>query len=145
MKIKKINLQSFKDSRGELYVGELYKQLPFAIKRIYFFKDIGFEEVRGGQAHKKLQQVAICLNGSCELNINDGIYKNKIKLDSSGEAWFIPNDVWREFTSFSSDCTLLILASELYDENDFINDFSEYLAFLNRESQQINTNKEGTE
>jgi len=86
--------------------------------------------VRGKHAHKKLQQILFCIHGSCKLRLDDGLSKEEIDLNNPNEGILITNNMWREMYDFSSDAVLLVLASELYDESDYIRDYDEFLKYV---------------
>ncbi len=127
--IKTINLVPLGDERGFLVVFESNKidSVPFEIKRVYYIFDTKEGVARGFHAHKKLKQIAVCVKGGCRFVLDDGVEKQEIILDSSVEGLVIEGLVWREVYDFSPDCVLMILASEHYDESDYIWDYQEFL------------------
>lgn len=132
-----INFQELGDSRGSLVAIEMgqNKEIPFEVKRIYYIYRTENGVSRGYHAHKKLKQVAFAIHGSCEMILDNGIVREKIVLDTPTKGILIENMLWREMLNFSKDCVLLVLASEHYDENDYIrsyNDFMEYVNNANR-------------
>ena len=86
--------------------------------------------VRGHHAHKCLKQVLICVHGSCKIHLDNGHETEEILLDRPTLGLYIENDMWREMYDFSPDAVLLVLASELYDESDYIRDYDEFLKFV---------------
>ena len=131
MKIKFINFDIKGDKRGKLIAIEQLKDIPFEIKRVYYIFDTKSEIRRGSHAHKNLQQVAICLNGSCKFLLDNGKERvEDIILDSPNKGLFIDKMIWREMYDFSENCVLLVIASEYYDENDYIRDYEEFLKIL---------------
>jgi len=125
------DFQCHSDGRGDLFVAEYRKELPFLVKRIYYICDIKDKEiVRGLHAHKKLRQVMICLGGECSVIVDDGKKRETIVLDRPGKAIFIEPGVWREITNFSRNATLMVLASDLYDEDDYIRNYEDYLKYI---------------
>lgn len=113
-----IELPTFSDKRGKLTVIE--KVLPFEIKRVYYIYEA--KEKRGGHRHKKNIQALICLNGSCEIFINDGEKKETILLDSPSKCLIVEPKDWHTMDNFSDGSILLVLASEYYDINDYIDE-----------------------
>ena len=113
-----IDLPTFEDSRGNLTVIE--RILPFKIKRSYFIYNVSQE--RGGHRHKKTKQAFICLGGSCEIYINNGIIENKIILDSPNKCLIVEAEDWHTMDKFSLGSTLLVLASEYYARDDYIDE-----------------------
>ena len=125
-----INLLNFNvlgDSRGSLVALEGNKSIPFAIKRIYYIFGTQPGVSRGFHAHYNLEQVAICVSGSCSFVIDDGKKRESVVLDSPDIGLHIEGLKWREMHDFSEDCVLMVLASELYDESDYIRSYDEFL------------------
>jgi uncharacterized RmlC-like cupin family protein len=100
--------------------------ISFSIKRVYYLYDVPLNGERGGHAHKNLCQVLIALNGSFELLLDDGEKTKKIVLDRPDIGLYIPNGIWREMNKFSKNSVCLVLASEDYDENDYIRNYQEF-------------------
>lgn len=125
--VKLISFESLGDHRGSLVALEQNKNIPFAIKRIYYIFDTKQGVVRGLHAHKALKQVAIALKGSCRFVLDDGNTKEDIILDCPTKGILIDSCLWREMHDFSDDCVLMVLASEHYDESDYIRDYAVFL------------------
>lgn len=115
------------DHDGKLVALEKNEEIPFEIKRVYYIYDTQSDVIRGKHAHKNLQQVIICVKGCCDFIIDDGSSREKIHLDDPTQGLHIKNNIWREFTNFSNDCVVMVLASEHYDPNDYIKDYNEFL------------------
>ena len=130
MQIEKYIFQRHGDDRGQLVAIEEYKDIPFRVKRVYYMYDTGEGVTRGFHAHKSLQQILICIHGSCKIRLDDGKEKKVIPLDKPYEGLYISNAVWREMFDFSPDAVLMVLASELYDEGDYIRNYEEFLKYL---------------
>lgn len=130
MEIRKINFEAHGDDRGQLVALEQYKDFPFEVKRVYYIYDTLTDVVRGHHAHKCLKQVLICVHGSCKIHLDNGHETEEILLDRPTLGLYIENDMWREMYDFSPDAVLLVLASELYDESDYIRDYDEFLKFV---------------
>ena len=130
MEYKKLDFQTFGDKNGSLIALEENKNIPFDIKRVYYIFDNKKGVRRGFHAHKNLEQVLICVNGSCEILLDDGKEKSIIKLENRNEGLFIEKLVWREMFNFSADCVLMVLASDYYDEKDYIRDYNEFKNYL---------------
>ncbi len=113
-----IELPTFSDKRGKLTVIE--KVLPFEIKRVYYIYET--KDKRGGHRHKKNTQALICLNGSCEIYINDGFKKETVKLDKPSKCLILEPKDWHTMDNFTDGAILLVLASEYYDINDYIDE-----------------------
>lgn len=101
--------------------------IPFKIERVYYLYDVPSDAYRGGHAHKKLQQFIIALSGSFEVLLDDSEIKQKIMLNKPNKGLLIPTGVWRELDNFSSGAVCLVLASEEYDEDDYIRDYDAFI------------------
>jgi oxalate decarboxylase/phosphoglucose isomerase-like protein (cupin superfamily) len=106
--------------------------IPFEIKRIYYLFDVPGGESRGGHAHKNLHQIIIAASGSFDVIINDGKIKRSIVLNRPNYGLYVPPGIWRDLENFSSGSVLLVMASEKYDENDYIRDYEDYKIFKSR-------------
>ena len=133
MKIQKITFQQIGDDRGWLSVAEYGKQIPFFVKRIYYIYGVKDGKRRGYHAHKNLQQIMFCISGSCKVMFTDGLERTDILLDKPYEAVYIKECVWREMYEFSDNAVLLVLASENYDEGDYIRDYNAFLEYKKSE------------
>jgi len=125
--ISLLKFRSLGDERGELVALEGERNIPFPIRRVYYMTGMNADEPRGFHAHKKLQQVAVCVAGRCRMVLDDGRAREEVWLDQPDVGLVIGDLVWREMHDFSSDCVLLVLASELYDEADYIRDYDAFL------------------
>lgn len=126
-----INFETHPDERGKLCSLSNNKEIPFEIKRIYYTWDMPKEAIRGGHAHKKLDEVMVCLSGSCDFVLDDGNEKITITLDSPNKGLYIKADLWRDFRNFSDNCVVILIASDYYDTNDYIRDYNKYLKLKN--------------
>lgn len=122
-----IALESHGSDRGDLYVGEVGKHIPFVIRRFYIFTNVPPGSVRGAHAHKRTEQAVFCLNGSFQLLIDDGTTKKTRRIDTLSKGALLRSRVWHVLSDFSKDCVALVVASELYDEADYIRDYQEFL------------------
>lgn len=132
MEIKKITFQIHGDDRGQLVALEESKEVPFDIKRVYYMYDTGEGVIRGFHAHKCLEQILICVHGTCKILLDNGTEKEIVPLDKPYEGLYVSNDMWREMYDFSPDAVLMVLASELYDEADYIRDYDAFLEYVKR-------------
>lgn len=131
MNYKILNFQQHGDERGMLVALEESKEIPFSVKRVYYMYGTTKNGRRGYHAHKKLEQILVCVQGSCTIHIDDGNDVEEIILNKPYEGLYIANNIWREMYKFSKDAVLLVLASELYDENDYIRDYQKYIEMVN--------------
>ena len=124
-----VDFQSLGDRRGSLVAVEIGKDkaVPFEIKRVYYIYHTAEDVSRGFHAHRNLKQVAICVSGKCRMVLDDGISREDVWLDCPTKGLLIEDLVWREMHDFSEDCVLLVLASEHYDESDYIRDYDDFL------------------
>lgn len=126
-----VNFPALGDERGSLVVLETEKKIPFPIKRVYYLFGTKPDIARGFHAHRSLWQVAVCVAGKCRMVLDDGKKKEDVWLDSPTEGIILPPMLWHEMHDFSSDCVLLVLASEHYDEKDYIRDYNIYWGVVN--------------
>lgn len=125
-----LNFNAKSDNRGSLIALENLK-IPFEIKRIYYIYDTKPEFPRGAHAHRELEQVLIMMEGSCELVLNDGKNIKNIILNRPDMGIFIGKNMWREMKNFSYGAKLLVLASDFYNEKEYIRDYEEFLRNIN--------------
>lgn len=130
MDIKLFDLPKHGDSRGQLVAVEAVKDIPFEVKRIYYIYETAEGVTRGFHAHKNLQQVLICIHGSCKIRLDNGVEKTVVPLNDPAVGLYVANNMWREMFDFSPDAVLLVLASEHYDENDYIRNYDEFLQYV---------------
>ena len=134
MQIVKYVFYFFFDERGQLVSLEEMVDIPFKIKRVYYMYDTGEGVHRGYHAHKSLEQILICIHGSCKIKLDDGKEQKIVNLEKPYEGVYVSNNMWREMYDFSSDAVLLVLASDYYKEEDYIRDYEEFLNSLTCES-----------
>ncbi len=130
MKVVKYDFTSHGDERGQLVALEEGKEIPFAVKRVYYIYDTKAGVRRGFHAHKSLEQILVCVKGSCKIHLDNGYETEEVLLDSPTVGLYINNDMWREMYDFSPDAVLLVLASEFYDERDYIRDYNRFLDYV---------------
>lgn len=128
--IKFLDLKTLGDERGHLVVLENNKNVPFEVKRVYYLTDTQPGVPRGFHAHKDLLQVAVCVSGKCLMKLDDGVRKEEVWLDTPDKAILIDKMVWHEMHDFSQNCVLLVLASDFYDEADYVRDYSRFLEMV---------------
>ena len=127
MEIKIVNIPKIEDPRGNLSVIEK-EVVPFEIKRVYYLYDVPAGAERGGHAHKKLQQFLVALSGSFDVILNDGKEEKIVTLNKPYQGLLITNGIWRELKNFSSGAVCLVVASDVFEEADYIREFHEFLA-----------------
>ena len=127
------DFQQHGDKRGMLVALEEMKDIPFEVKRVYYMYDTVAGVRRGYHAHKALQQILIAIHGSCKIHLDDGNDTAEVVLDKPYEGLYLSNNVWREMYDFSDDAVLMVLASEYYDENDYIRNYHDFLKFVREE------------
>lgn len=125
--IKLIDLPSLGDQRGGLVAIESNQSIPFEIRRLYYIFNTT-NQSRGFHAHIDLKQVAVCVKGSCRFILDNGHVREEVILNSPTQGLYIEALTWREMHDFSDNCVLLVLASEHYDENDYIRTYTEFQA-----------------
>ena len=130
MQIVKYMFQPHGDERGMLVALEEFTDIPFRIKRVYYMYDTVAGVVRGHHAHKELEQILICIHGSCRIRLDNGREKKIVPLEKPYEGLYISHSMWREMYDFSPDAVLMVLASEVYDESDYIRDYDEFLRMV---------------
>jgi UDP-2-acetamido-3-amino-2,3-dideoxy-glucuronate N-acetyltransferase len=116
------------DLRGSLTFGEIHRQVPFEVKRYFLVFDVASEHIRGEHAHRTLHQFLVCVAGRCHVVTDDGTSRHEVVLDSPAKGVHIPPMVWSTEYKFTRDAVLLVLASEYYDSQDYIRDYSDFLA-----------------
>lgn len=131
MKTDLIDLGGIGDGRGVLVSLEGLKNVPFEIKRVYYLTQLHPDHPRGFHAHKNLKQLVVCLNGSCDFILDDGRDKKRVHLNDPTKGLLIESMVWREMHNFSNACVIMVLASEQYDENDYIRNYEDFKQVVN--------------
>ena len=116
------------DERGSLIAIEGGANVPFQIARVYYVFGTKAGVDRGFHAHLELQQLAVCVSGSCTMVLDDGKQRVEVRLDSPTLALTIPPMIWHEMRDFSPDCVLMVLADAPYEESDYIRDYDAFLS-----------------
>ncbi len=129
MEIKWFKFQEHKDQRGGLVAIEDY-ELPFVVKRVYYIFDVDGEERRGFHAHKQLEQVMICVHGSCKVLLDNGSEREEVVLNRPDEGIYVGPGVWRETYEYSEDAVLMVLASRNYEEEDYMREYKEFKEYI---------------
>ncbi len=131
MQVVKYMFQPHGDERGQLIALEEGIDIPFSIKRVYFMYDTIADVVRGKHAHKSLQQILVCIHGSCKVKLDNGVETKVVPLEKPYEGLYVANDMWREMYDFSEDAVLMVFASDFYKTEDYIRDYDEFLRYVN--------------
>jgi len=124
---KLIDLPKITDPRGNLTFIESERHLPFDIKRVFYLYDVPTGEDRGAHAHRKLHQFLICLSGSFDVALDDGFKKDTIHLNRPWKGLHIPPMIWASEINFDPGSVCLVMASEYFEEADYIRDYSEFI------------------
>lgn len=124
------------ERRGNLSVVQSGDTVPFEVKRIYYLYDVPGGESRGAHAHKELNQLIVAVSGSFRLTLDDGSVKRSFWLNRPYQALWIKPGIWRNLDDFSSGAVCLVLASEVYREDDYIRDYKDFLVFRNMHNKE---------
>lgn len=130
--VRTVALPRVDDPRGRLTFVESGRHVPFDIRRVYYLYDVPGDEVRGGHAHRELEQVLIAVSGSFEVVLNDGERERVVTLDRPDQGLYVARLVWRELRAFSPGAVCLVLASLPYDEADYYRSFADFRAAVRR-------------
>jgi dTDP-4-dehydrorhamnose 3,5-epimerase-like enzyme len=131
--LKEIHVTNTLDNRGNLDVAEFQNIGKFETKRIYYISNVSENVARGAHAHKKLNQVFFAVAGSFSLKVTDGFNTETVELKAHKMGYYLPAGHWRDLDNFTSDAVCLVLASEHYDENDYIRSYEEFLEWKKSE------------
>jgi hypothetical protein len=127
------DLPRITDVRGNLSYIEGPSLVTFDIQRVYYLYDVPGGADRGAHAHKALHQLVIALSGAFDIVLDDGKDRKSIRLDRAYKSLYICPMIWRTLNNFSSGAVCLVLASERYDESDYIRDYGDFLRAVNRQ------------
>ena len=120
------------DDRGQLVALEGNIDIPFSIKRVFYIYGTQDGVLRGNHAHYKANQFLIVINGSCKITLDDGLKKETFLLDKPNLGLCQPPMIWGTMHAFSSDCVLLVLADDIYKEEDYIRDYDTFLEVIKK-------------
>lgn len=129
-KARIINLPKIFDPRGNLTVAEQMKNIPFNISRVYWTYDIPSGECRGGHAHRNCEELIIAASGSFDVTLDTGNERKTFHMNHPYQGLYVGTGIWRTLDDFSSGALCLVLASELFEEDDYIRNYEEYLEYL---------------
>ena len=127
MPYRKIRLQDCSDKRGSMKVLSYGQELPFEVKRAFFTYDPADASVRGNHAHVYSREAFVCMQGSCEMTVDDGKRTYAITLCDPGETLIVEPMTWKKLEHYSADCILLVLSDNLYEESDYIREYELFL------------------
>ena len=136
MEIIKYTFPPHGDDRGQLVAVEVGEDIPFQVRRVYYIYDTLSDVRRGFHAHQDLEQILVCVHGSCRIHLDNGYETEEVLLDKPYEGLYISNNMWREMYDFSEGAVLLVLASRHYDEADYIRDYDAFLNMVRREEKE---------
>lgn len=136
MEIKKYTFPPHGDDRGQLVAIEAGQDLPFEVNRVYYIYDTLPGVRRGFHAHLKLQQILLCVSGSCKIHLDNGFETAEVVLDKPNEGLYISNDMWREMYDFSEGAVLLVLADQHYEEADYIRNYDVFLQHVRAKEKE---------
>lgn len=134
---KIIDLPKIIDPRGNLTVTESENHIPFSIKRTYWVYDVPAGESRGGHAHKECKEFLVAISGSFSVTLDNGKEKKTFLLNHPYQGLLIDVNIWRTLDDFSSGAVCLVLASERFEEEDYIRDYNDYLEYVKNNPQEL--------
>lgn len=117
------------DRKGNLSVVQNGDTVPFDVKRVYYLYDVPGGESRGAHAHKELSQLIVAASGSFTVTLDDGKVKRSFLLNRPYQGLLVVPGIWRDLDDFSSGSVCMVLASHVYDEEDYIRDYEEFLEY----------------
>lgn len=129
MDIEIITIPKVENAFGNLGIIEK-ETIPFSIQRVYYLYDVPSSASRGGHAHKQLKQLLVALSGSFDVVLKDGTEQKVVTLNKPDKGLLINSNIWRELENFSSGAVCMVIASEAYDEQDYIRDFEDYKRYI---------------
>jgi len=130
-KCKLIEIPKISDDRGTLSFVESNKSMPFKIRRFFYIYDINIEKDRGEHAHKECEQFIICLRGSFDVIVDDGLNKKTFNLKEPTQGLYLPAMIWTALKNFSENSICFVAASEFYNEDEYIREYSKFISESN--------------
>ena len=129
---KIIDLPKILDPRGNLTVAQSMDHIPFNVSRVYWVYDVPAGESRGGHAHKQCREFIVAASGSFTVTLDDGYTQTSYHLNHPWQGLYVETEVWRTLNDFSSGAVCLVLASDPFEEDDYIRDYNDFLATLKK-------------
>lgn len=120
------------DRKGNITVVENLKTVPFEVRRVYYLYDVPGGESRGSHAHRNLEQLIVAVSGSFTVTLDDGHVKRSFTLNRPYQGLYVKPGIWRDLGDFSSGSVCMVLASDVYQANDYIRDYEEFLTYRNQ-------------
>lgn len=117
---------------GMLYAAEAGREIPFAVKRVYFMRGMAENAVRGNHAHRTLTQAIFAAAGSFTLTLDDGATKQAVRIDDPSSGIILGPHLWTTMSEFSGDCVILVFADDYYEESEYIRDYAEFMTLINK-------------
>ena len=124
-----LELPTIERAEGNITPIEGGIHVPFEIARVYYLYDVPGGASRGGHAHKQLQQLLVSVMGSFDVVLDDGFARKRVHLDRAYHGLYLPNLIWRELENFSSGGICIVLASQPYEEDDYIREYSDFVDY----------------
>ncbi len=121
-----IDLPKIIDPRGNLTVAEQLREVPFNVERVYWTYDVPAGESRGGHAHRECEEVIVAVSGSFDVTLDNGKERKTYHLNHPYQGLYVGTGIWRTLDDFSSGAVCLVIASHLFEEEDYIRDYDEY-------------------
>jgi len=121
-----IDLPKIIDPRGNLTVAEQLREIPFNVERVYWTYDVPAGESRGGHAHRECEEVIVAVSGSFDVTLDNGEERKTYHLNHPYQGLYVGTGIWRTLDDFSSGAVCLVIASHLFEEEDYIRDYDEY-------------------
>lgn len=132
-----IELDTFADTRGKLSFVQNDERLPFQFKRMYFLYDMPFGAERAAHGHKALHQLFFAFNGSFRLRLDDGNKQRDVLINQPNRPFYVCPQIWRVVDDFTSGAVCTVLASELYNESDYLRDFDNFIAYVKEQNKPV--------